>query len=113
MFRSEYSMFSNTISIIFKKYSYYSNSILAKLVVWGPDRASALMKLHSCLAEYNIDGLANNVNFLMDLAAHPEFVNGNVDTDFIQRHYDDLFPKRELQDQQICAATLGILLTGE
>merc|ERR1712088_512231 len=91
--------------------SVHYDPMIAKLVVWGPDRASALMKLHSCLAEYNIDGLANNVNFLMDLAAHPEFVKGNVDTDFIQRHYDELFPKRELKDQQICAATLGILLT--
>jgi len=91
--------------------SVHYDPMIAKLVVWGPDRQSALDKLHSCLAEYNIDGLANNVNFLMDLAAHPEFVKGNVDTDFIQRHYDELFPKRELKDQQICAATLAVLLT--
>ena len=93
--------------------SVHYDPMIAKLVVWGPDRQSALDKLHSCLAEYNIDGLANNVNFLMDLAAHPEFVKGNVDTDFIQRHYDELFPKRELKDQQIYAATLAVLLTGK
>merc|ERR1711983_761222 len=91
--------------------SVHYDPMIAKLVVWGPDRQSALDKLHSCLAEYNIDGLANNVNFLMDLAAHPEFVKGNVDTDFIPRHYDELFPKRELKDQQVCAATLAVVLT--
>ena len=60
--------------------------MIAKLVVWGKDRPSALQKLHSCLAQYNIDGLNTNVNFLMDLAAHPEFSAGNVDTDFIPRY---------------------------
>ena len=106
--------------------------MIAKLVVWGPDRNSALMKLHSCLSEYNIDGLANNVNFLMDLASHPEFAKGNVDTDFITRHYDELFPKRVdtkdtimcrsstqhnailfqvPSDGEICAAAMAALLT--
>jgi 3-methylcrotonyl-CoA carboxylase alpha subunit len=49
-----------------------------------------LRKLHTCLSEYNIDGLATNVDFLMSLASHPEFVAGNVDTDFIPRHYDQV-----------------------
>jgi 3-methylcrotonyl-CoA carboxylase alpha subunit len=42
------------------------------------------------MMRYNIAGLATNVNFLMDLAAHPEFVAGNVDTEFIPRHYDQV-----------------------
>ena len=33
----------------------------------------------------------------MDLASHPEFVAGNVDTEFIPRHYDSLFPEKTLQ----------------
>ncbi len=42
------------------------------------------------IIRYNIAGLATNVNFLMDLAAHPEFVAGNVDTEFIPQHYDQV-----------------------
>ncbi len=91
--------------------SVHYDPMIAKLVVWGPDRHSALMKLHACLSEFNVNGLANNVNFLMDLAAHPEFVKGNVDTDFIPRHYDELFPKRQLQNDQICAATMAMILS--
>merc|ERR1719228_315677 len=34
--------------------SVHYDPMIAKLVVWGPDRLSALMKLRSCLAEYNI-----------------------------------------------------------
>jgi acetyl/propionyl-CoA carboxylase alpha subunit len=40
------------------------------------------------MTRYNIAGLATNVNFLMDLAVHPEFVAGNVDTELLPRHYD-------------------------
>lgn len=90
--------------------SVHYDPMIAKLVVWGPDRDSALLKLHSCLSEYNIDGLATNVNFLMDLSSHPEFVKGNVDTDFIQRHYDELFPKKETTSEQICAASMAVIL---
>ena len=90
--------------------SVHYDPMIAKLVVWGKDRPSALMKLHTCLSQYNIDGLSSNVNFLMDLASHPEFMKGNVDTDFIPRHYDSLFPKKVVTDEQICEAALAVIL---
>eukprot|EP00094_Tigriopus_californicus_P011718 TCALIF_11322-PA protein Name:"Similar to Mccc1 Methylcrotonoyl-CoA carboxylase subunit alpha, mitochondrial (Rattus norvegicus)" AED:0.10 eAED:0.10 QI:0/0/0/0.83/1/1/6/0/600 len=90
--------------------SVHYDPMIAKLVVWGPDRQSALMKLHSCLSEYNIHGLSSNVNFLMDLASHPAFVKGQVDTDFIPRHYEELFPKKVVTDTHICQAVLSVVL---
>lgn len=87
--------------------------MIAKLVVWGQDRSDALRKLRNGLAQYNIDGLSSNVNFLIDLASHPEFEAGNVDTDFIPRHHDELFPKRVISDQRICEAALAVVLDGE
>ena len=75
--------------------------MIAKLVVWGKDRASALTKLHAALSEFNIHGLSTNINFLMDLASHPEFVKGNVDTEFIPRHHDVVITQlsKELQSE--------------
>jgi len=91
--------------------SVHYDPMIAKLVVWGPDRLSALMKLRACLAEYNISGLSTNVNFLMDLAGHPEFVAGNVDTEFIPRHYDTLFPVKDLSHSTLCEAVLASILS--
>jgi len=91
--------------------SVHYDPMIAKLVVWGPDRLSALMKLKSCLSEYNISGLSTNVNFLMDLASHPEFVAGNVDTEFIPRHYDTLFPSKVLSNSTLCEAVLATVLS--
>ena len=36
--------------------SVHYDPMIAKLVVWGPDRLSALLKLRACLAEFNIAG---------------------------------------------------------
>jgi len=91
--------------------SVHYDPMIAKLVVWGPDRSAALMKLRACLAEFNITGLSTNVNFLMDLAAHPEFVAGNVDTEFIPRHFDTLFPTKTLQPSTLCSAVLAVILS--
>ena len=102
--------------------------MIAKLVVWGEDRDSALRKLRACLSEYNIQvmlyiivilmfiinyiqGLSTNVNFLMDLSSHPEFVAGNVDTEFIPRHYDSLFPEKKISDISLCQAVVAGVLS--
>jgi len=91
--------------------SVHYDPMIAKLVVWGPDRNSALLKLRSCLAEFNVAGLSTNINFLMDLAAHPEFIKGNVDTEFIPRHYDSLFKDRTPSGLQVAEAVLALILT--
>ena len=45
--------------------SVHYDPMIAKLVVWGPDRLSALLKLRACLAEFNIAGQLAEV--LLDL----------------------------------------------
>merc|ERR1719436_2230851 len=91
--------------------SIHYDPMIAKLVVRGPDRESALRKLRTCLAEFNISGLATNVNFLQTLAAHPEFVAGNVDTEFIPRHFHTLFPVRPILPSTLCSASLAWILS--
>ncbi|QQP34907.1 MethylcrotonoylCoA carboxylase 1 (Alpha) (Silurana), partial [Caligus rogercresseyi] len=91
--------------------SVHYDPMIAKLVVWGPDRDSALRKLRSCLSEYNIQGLTTNINFLMNLSSHPQFMAGEVDTDFISRHYSELFPKVTIRDEHVCEAVTALILS--
>ncbi|XP_076344067.1 methylcrotonoyl-CoA carboxylase 1 [Tachypleus tridentatus] len=90
--------------------SVHYDPMIAKLVVWGPNRHLALRKLHQCLSEYNIVGLNTNITFLMDLASHREFLNGNVHTDFISMYRKELFPQRSISNNLLCAAALGFIL---
>lgn len=83
--------------------------MIAKLVVWSEDRDKALKKLNNQLSNYKILGLKTNIPFLMKLSSHPEFVKGNVYTNFIPDFHEDLFPKNELNKERIAKLAIGLI----
>ncbi|WLD59377.1 acetyl/propionyl/methylcrotonyl-CoA carboxylase subunit alpha [Salinispirillum sp. LH 10-3-1] len=84
--------------------SMYYDPMIAKLIVWDVDRASAIRRMVKALEDYRIGGLTTNVSFLRRLANHPAFVAADLDTGFITHHEADLFPA-----QSVHAAELPIL----
>ncbi|CAH1986241.1 unnamed protein product [Acanthoscelides obtectus] len=90
--------------------SVYYDPMIAKLVVWGKDRFEALSKLKRSLLDYNIAGLDTNVDFMISLAAHPEFVKGNVHTNFINDHGDSLLSTHPPTETQIGQTALALAL---
>jgi acetyl-CoA/propionyl-CoA carboxylase biotin carboxyl carrier protein len=61
------------------------DSMLAKLIVHGPDRAAALVKLRRALAGTAILGLPTNLGFLIGLVEHDAVVAGDLDTGLLER----------------------------
>lgn len=57
--------------------------------------------------------METNVNFLLDLSKHPEFVAGNVHTNFIRDHNESLFREEKLSSIQLANAALAVVLTDE
>ncbi len=70
--------------------------LLGKLIAHGNDRDSAVRALQRALAEVQIAGLRTNVDLLQRIAAHPDFLAGEVSTDLILRHEKDLLDPGEL-----------------
>ncbi len=64
--------------------------MIAKLIVWGEDRAAAVQRLAGALAEYEVVGVQTNLGLLRAIAASPAFAAADLDTGFITRHADDL-----------------------
>ncbi|XP_017101018.2 methylcrotonoyl-CoA carboxylase subunit alpha, mitochondrial [Drosophila bipectinata] len=89
--------------------SVHYDPMIAKLVVWGENRSQALNSLIARLREYHISGLDTNINFLIDLASHPEFQLANVHTGFIDEHFDSLFPPIVISQQQVSQAALALV----
>ncbi|XP_068152268.1 LOW QUALITY PROTEIN: methylcrotonoyl-CoA carboxylase subunit alpha, mitochondrial [Drosophila tropicalis] len=89
--------------------SVHYDPMIAKLVVWGENRMQALNSLIARLGEYHISGLDTNINFLIDLASHPEFQRANVHTGFIEEHFDTLFPPVIVTDHQVSQAALAVI----
>jgi urea carboxylase len=64
----------------------FYDPLLAKIIVHGPDRASALARLDAALAAANIHGIETNLPWLRTVIALPEFAAGTPTTRLLQRH---------------------------
>ncbi len=76
--------------------------MLAKVIAWGPDRATALARLDRALAATTILGVTTNVAFLRSLCKHPDVRSGQLDTGLIERNLGDL-TRREVPAEVIGA----------
>src|SRR4051794_20215266 len=63
----------------------FYDSLLAKLIVHGIDRADALARARAALDLLRIDGVTTTVPVHQALLADPEFAAGGVDTQFFER----------------------------
>ena len=64
----------------------YYDSMLAKLSVWAPTRAEAIKKAQTALGEVIITGIKTNVDYQYGILTNKDFVEGNTDIDFIEKH---------------------------
>jgi len=67
----------------------FYDSLLAKLIVHGADRASTLARLRTAIAATRVEGVHTNLGFHADVLAAAEFVSGGVDTGFLARFLAD------------------------
>ncbi len=86
--------------------------MLAKVVAWGPDRASALRRLDGALAASSVLGVTTNIAFLRTLLADPDVLAGRLDTQLVERRLDCLVDA-PVPDEAVVAAALGRLAERE
>jgi acetyl-CoA carboxylase biotin carboxylase subunit len=68
------------------------DSLLAKLIVWAPNRAQAIIRMRRALDELAILGVATNQGFHRRLLADPAFQEGDLDIQFLERRADLVQP---------------------
>ncbi len=76
------------------------DSLIAKLIARGADRAEAIARMERALGEYAIGGVASTIPFHRAVLAHPVFLAGDASTDWIER--DGV--GRDLAPQEIAPA---------
>ncbi|MFN4005247.1 MAG: acetyl-CoA carboxylase biotin carboxylase subunit [Hylemonella sp.] len=74
----------------------YYDSMIAKLIVHGRDRAEAIAKMREALNGFVIRGISSNIPFQSALLAHPDFVAGRFNTGFIAQHYGKGFSAEDV-----------------
>jgi acetyl-CoA carboxylase, biotin carboxylase subunit len=63
----------------------YYDSLLGKLIVWGPDRPTAIARGRAALDELVVDGIITNRAFHRAVLDNPAFVEGRVTTNLVDR----------------------------
>jgi acetyl-CoA carboxylase biotin carboxylase subunit len=64
----------------------FYDSLIAKLIVWAPDREAAIERMTRALEEFEISGrgVKTTIPFHLRILAHPQFRSGDVTTDFVE-----------------------------
>ncbi len=89
----------------------YYDPMIAKLVTWGEDRATALGRMREALAACEIIGPSTNVEFLARTVAGKAFSAADLDTGLIERHRAELLPAPAApSDEELAAAALAEIL---
>jgi len=63
----------------------FYDTLMAKLIVWAPDRDAAIARMGGALAEYKVVGVQTTIPVLQRIVAHPDFAAGRLSTAFMER----------------------------
>lgn len=62
----------------------YYDSLIAKLIVHGPDRAAAIVRAAAALKTFEIEGIKTTIPLHLRLLEHPAFVKGDYDINLLE-----------------------------
>ncbi len=68
--------------------SQYYDNLIGKLVVWAPDRPSAIARMLRALGEFEIDGVATTIPAHQALLSHPDFAAAHHSTKWVEDEVD-------------------------
>ena len=68
--------------------SQYYDNLIAKLVVWGKDRPTAIARMINALLETRIEGVATTIPADLVILGHPDFVNVEHSTKWVEERLD-------------------------
>ncbi|MBL8911407.1 MAG: acetyl/propionyl/methylcrotonyl-CoA carboxylase subunit alpha [Archangium sp.] len=91
----------------------FYDPMIAKLIVWGEDRAAALARMSDALGSTQIVGLATNVAFLRRLVQSQAFSSADLDTGLIAKNHDALFPAEATPSNAVLALGVAAVLADE
>ena len=91
----------------------YYDPMLAKLTVHATTRKAALKKMLSAISQYEIEGIASTLDFGAFVMAHPDFISGNFDTNFVNKNWNPDEIKEIINDDATVAGWIAKTLMAE
>ncbi len=86
----------------------FYDSLLAKLVIWGKDRAEAISRSLVALRDYRIEGVSTTIPFHLAILQDSRFREGEVDTKYVEAEFMPRFMqerKAQIESGKVSVAT--------
>ena len=64
----------------------YYDSLIAKLIVHGRDRAESIARLNRALGMFVVEGIHTSIPLHQKIICDPDFIDGKLDTHFLNRY---------------------------
>jgi acetyl-CoA carboxylase biotin carboxylase subunit len=88
----------------------YYDPLIAKVLVWGPSRQEAIVRMKRALGEYTIRGIKTSIPFHLLVMDNPKFAAGEYDTTFIDKELGKIeYKKRYYEIAAISSAIIKML----
>ncbi len=85
------------------------DSLIAKLIVWGEDRSTAIRRLIGAMDDFNIAGITTDLDYLRNVVRSEEYLSGQVDTMYLDSFQSGEFANAEkISREAALAAALFI-----
>jgi propionyl-CoA carboxylase alpha chain len=88
----------------------YYDPLLGKVIAWAPQRAHAARLLSTALAAARVHGITTNRDLLVNVLRHKEFLAGDTDTAFTDRHGIDSLTGSLVADPERAALAAALAL---
>lgn len=72
----------------------FYDSMIAKLIVHGKTRDEAISRMKRALSEFIIEGVSTTIPFHLKVLDNKAFVEGKIDTSFIEKYFPELLKKK-------------------
>lgn len=73
----------------------YYDPMIAKLITYGENRQEAIQKMVRAIDEYQISGVQTTLPFCRFVMQHNAFINGEFDTNFVNKYFSNESLKEE------------------
>ncbi len=68
----------------------FYDSMIAKLIIWGRDREHAIARARRAFEEFAVEGIKTTVPFHQKVLENRNFIEGNFDTSFIDKYFNNI-----------------------
>jgi 3-methylcrotonyl-CoA carboxylase alpha subunit len=92
--------------------SHYYDPMLAKLIAYGSDRASAIARLQCALHDFIVDGVRTNLPLLQWIARDAAFERGETTTSFLPQRLDESIFQTDAPGKAVLLCAAALLVDG-